>query len=138
MIVKLVKGKWKRGEDKTSDVKAITHHVLWADQYPASWVTSQNPLFSLLLQSMTLCGMEHSSGQFGSAHLCPLPAPLWIHCRGRVRIREGPDALHTLLSSIRVLSALFWAKPKPRHCMSCYGENELCPSQARPRVVTAV
>lgn len=82
---------------------------------PSKLSNSQNPLSPPLLQSMVW-----------AAHLCPLP----IHCRDRVRSREGPDALHTLLSSISVLSALFWAKPKPWHSRSCYGEMNSVP--ARP------
>lgn len=45
-----MKGEWKRGEDKTSDVKEITHHLLWADQYPKLGNLPKSPLFPLTVE----------------------------------------------------------------------------------------
>ncbi|KAK4818457.1 hypothetical protein QYF61_013663 [Mycteria americana] len=58
--------------------------------------------FTLLLLSMTSCGMEYPFGQLGSAVLAVSPPSFFLHTRatrwwGSARSREGLDTVRTLL-----------------------------------------
>lgn len=74
----------KRPQEHKSDAKAITHHLLPADQCPARLgaAAALEKLPPNSLQNVPLCGMQYQSGQFRAAVPDVFPPPAYPQMAG--------------------------------------------------------